>query len=99
MAQIVEAYRTDPKRPNWSAVKHISATDDAMDPVPSSLRSFNAKLTKEEVEAENLRLRMRGLRPAGPTEDSEEGFPKAPAAAAKRPPKGKGGGKAPLAPP
>ena len=32
VAQIIEAYRTDPKRPNLFAVKHITATDDAFDP-------------------------------------------------------------------
>ena len=77
VAQIVEAYRSDPKRPNWAAVKHITATDDPMDPIPTSLRTYNARLTKEEVEAENLRLRMRGLRPHN-ADDAEEGLPRTP---------------------
>ena len=77
VAQIVEAYRSDPKRPNWAAVKHITATDDPMDPIPTTLRTYNAKLTKEEVEAENLRLRMRGLRPHN-QDDAEDGLPKLP---------------------
>lgn len=75
VAQIVEAYRSDPKRPNWASVKHITATDDPMDPIPTTLRTYNAKLTKEEVEAENLRLRMRGLRPHT-QDDAEDGLPK-----------------------
>ena len=33
VARIVEAYRSDPKRPNWASVKHLSGLDDAMDPV------------------------------------------------------------------
>ena len=74
VAQIVEAYRSDPKRPNWASVRHISGLDDAFDPVPSSLRTYNAKLTKEEVEAENLRLRLRGLKPAGG--DDDDGLPR-----------------------
>ena len=57
VAQIVQAYRSAPKRPNWAAVKHISGLDDAMDPLPSSLRTYNAKLAKEEVEAENLMMK------------------------------------------
>ena len=77
VAQIVEAYRSDPRRPNWASVKHITATDDAMDPLPSSLRTYNAKLTKEEVEAENLRLRVRGLKPHG-EDDASDGLPKFP---------------------
>ena len=55
-------------------VRHISGLDDAFDPVPSSLRTYNAKLTKEEVEAENLRLRLRGLKPAGG--DDDDGLPR-----------------------
>ena len=58
VAQIVEAYRSDSKRPNWAAVKHISGLDDATESVPSSLCTNNAKRTKEEVEAENLRMRV-----------------------------------------
>ena len=61
-----------------SAVKHITATDDAMDPIPSTLRTYNAKLTKEEVEADNLRVRLRGLRPQGGDDDSSAGLPKLP---------------------
>jgi hypothetical protein len=48
-----------------------------MDPIPTTLRTYNARLTKEEVEAENLRLRMRGLRPHN-ADDAEEGLPKPP---------------------
>jgi hypothetical protein len=98
VAQVVEAYRSDPKRPNWASVRHISAIDDAFDPVPTSLRSYNAQLTKAEVEAENLRLRLRGLKPAGG--DDDDGFPKIgnpKAAGAKNPKKKRGDGG--LAPP
>jgi hypothetical protein len=98
VAQIVEAYRSDPKLPNWAAVKHISGLDDAMDPVPSSLRTYNAKLTKEEVEAENLRMRMRGLRPVASGGDAEDGLPK-PGAAAANPKEPRLRGKSGLPPP
>ena len=98
VAQIVEAYWSDPKRPNWAAVKHISGLDDAMDPVPSSLRTYNAKLTKEEVEAENLRMRMRGLRPVASGDDAEDGLP-CPGAAAANPKKPRLRGKSGLPPP
>ena len=98
VAQIVEAYRSDPKRPNWAALKHISGLDDAMYPVPSSLRTYNAKLTKEEVEAENLRMRMRGLRPVASGDDAEDGLPK-PGAAAANPKKPRIRGKSGLPPP
>ena len=98
VAQIVEAYRSDPKRPNCAAVKHISGLDDAMDPVPSSLRTYNAKLTKEEVEAENLRMRPRGLRPVVSGYDAEDGLHK-PGAAAAKPKKLRLRGKSGLPPP
>ena len=39
VAQIVEAYRADAKRPNWAAFKHIGGFDDAMGPVLSSMRT------------------------------------------------------------
>ena len=98
VAQIVEAYRSDPKRPNWAAVKHISGFNDAMDPVPSSLWTFNTKLTKEELEAENLRVRLRGLRPVATGVDAEDGLPK-PGAAAAKPKKPRPRGKSGLPPP
>ena len=97
VAQVVEAYRSDPRRPNWASVKHIAAIDDAFDPVPTSLRSYNAKLTKEEVEAENLRLRMRGLKPTGGEDD--DGLPKPPKAPGPKNPKAKRKGEGGLAPP
>ena len=60
-AQIIEAYRQDASRPAWHAVKHFGGGAQAMDPIPQSLRAHNAKKVREEVEAENLRLRTRGL--------------------------------------
>ena len=58
-------------------MKHITAIDDAMDPIPPTLRAYSAKLTKEEVEAENLRVRLRGLRPHC-EDDANTGLPKTP---------------------
>ena len=69
-----------------------------MDPVPSSLRTYNAKLTKEEAEAENLRMRMRGLRPVSQRDDAEDGLRK-PEAAAANPKKPRLRGKPGLPPP
>ena len=100
VAQVVEAYRSDPRRPNWASVRHIAAIDDAFDPVPSSLRTYNAKLTKEEVEAENLRLRLRGFKPAGgEDDDSLPKFPNPKVPGPKKPYKPKKPGGGGLAPP
>jgi hypothetical protein len=66
VAQITEAYRHDATRPSWTAVRHFGGSVDAMDPVPLSLRAFNAKRAKEEADVENHRFRGKGLAaPAG----------------------------------
>ena len=63
VAQIVEAYRGGAQQPQWHTVKHFTGGEDALDPVPQSLKAFNARRVREEVEADNLRFRSRGLVP------------------------------------
>ena len=92
VAQIVEAYRVDAARPAWHTVKHFAGDTSALDPVPQTLKAWNARRTKDELEAENLRQRQRGLlTPAGADAGDDAGVrTSAPARAA---PGGRGRGR------
>ena len=100
ITQITEAHRQDPNRPAWHAVKHFTGDSDALDLVPSSLRTFNARKLKEEVDIENLRARQKGLAPTPDAADAAEvgGLPSpgnntAPKAMPRVRPKKGGGGR------
>ena len=68
ISQLIEAYASAgaSKTPNWSGVKHFTSTHSAGTVVPVALRTFAFRKVKEEVEAENLRLRASNALPSGP---------------------------------
>ena len=75
IAQLVEAYESSVGgKPNFSGVKHMSASSAKVSVVPSELRSFAMRLSKEEVEVENLRIRAAGNRSNGYDEATGTGL-------------------------
>ena len=58
VCQLVEAYESGAHgKPNWNSVKWFTSVHSSSTMVPVSIRSFAFTKAKEEVEAENLRLR------------------------------------------
>ena len=76
VCQIIEAYSTGvPGRANWEGVKHFTPISTAASVVPPELRSHAHRRAKEEVEIENMRLKARGVQPAGGAEGSQPVLP------------------------
>ena len=98
VCQLIEAYESGSQgRPNWAGVKHFTSVHSCSTVVPNSIRSFAHRKVKEEIEAENLRLRAQSTTPV--FEERHGELPAAPrvAPASPRPapqpspgPKGKG---------
>ena len=64
-AQLVEAYDSGHSgRPNWTGVKHFTATYHSGSVVPTQFWTYAHRKTKEEVEIENLRIRAGNAMPA-----------------------------------
>ncbi len=84
LCQIVEAYVSagTGKTPNWTSVKHFTTVHTTGSVVPGTLRTFAHKKVKDEVEAENLRLRAQNAFPAAALAsddgDLSTAFPRAP---------------------
>ena len=60
IAQIIEAYDTDPARPNWAGVRHMLGDANTLNVVPQQAKSYNARRIKDELEIETARARMQG---------------------------------------
>ena len=91
VCQLVEAYESGAHgKPDWAPVKWFTSVQSSFHVVPVSMRSFAFRKAKEEVEAENLRLRATKTVPAFDDGDGETlAAPHAPVANTKSKGKGK----------
>ena len=65
VSQLTEAYAAGSNgRPNFAAVKHFTSSTSVTSVVPSALRSYALRRSKEEMELEHLRLRAAAHTPA-----------------------------------
>ena len=90
VCQLVEAYESGAHaKPNWASVRWFTNAQSSSNIVPVSMRSFDLRKAKGEVETENLRLRATKTVPV--FEDGEWESPAAPyLRVAKSKSKGKG---------
>ena len=42
-SQIIEAYDSDPARPNWAGVRYMMGETTSLNPVPQHARALNAR--------------------------------------------------------
>ncbi len=87
LSQLIEAYSAgEAGRPSWHSVKHFTSSASSNNIVPTTLRTYALRKTKEEVELENLRLRASGRAVA---DLDDERPPLAPTGKPQAAPKGK----------
>ena len=88
LAQLIEAYSGgDATKPNWSAAKYFQHSTGPLNLVPKVLRTHAHRLAKEEVEIENMRLRVAGVKGVAAEVAADGALPGA------RAPKGDGRGR------
>ena len=63
---VVDAYATNPGKPNYDAVALFNPLGRSVDGVPGTLRAHVAKKAKEEAEIEKQRVKARELRGGAP---------------------------------